>query len=327
MHMFPGKKFEVAFEDFKIEESWNKTLSLWKDSGDAEKKECLQRLHILRDYFLNTIVDIKDEEDKESCFILMYIFSRVQWILLNTRVSYTANTSQSDKSLFYEAGMLSTLIGAMEERISAEKVDFITHILLRSVDDINPDGDWNPESPAKTSLNGLYEQIRHLEGELAGREKQIAQFEAEWSLLEAGVGKRSARGIIETVRELKDLLIHTTKSTSTPLAERYQDFDRAFGGLSAHHIVSQLERLKEQNSALEKDAQRWQSGQELLLKELGETDAERLVKRFREMQDTIARLSLGAQTPSVQSLKPVAETDNIDDLLLGIHNALSGINA
>lgn len=300
---------EEVFDPSVAEESFKKILDRWQNVGDSQKKECLQRINILRDYFFNTLVDIKDEQDKEACFILMYILGRVRWILLQTRAGYTANTPHYDESVHYEAQLLATLIREMEERIPGNKVQFISHILLRSVEE--PESEWDPESLEKSSLSGLYEKIHDLERQLTQKEQLLEKTEADWA---------------RVVRELKELMVARQTASSEGLPERYQDYDRLFAGLSAHHVAAQLERLREQNQVLEREALRWQEGQQLLLRELGETDASRIVERFRQLQDTITRLSLTTERPTTGG-EPPARADSLDDLLLGIHDVLSGINA
>jgi hypothetical protein len=308
---------------------WKDCLDSYDYISNSDKIECLGQVIELRDHIIEVLRDISDGIERQSCLALFYLGLKTEWMLLNTQYTYQLEAQKLDHQTVCRAGLFSALLGALEPHCRPADIVRIEELLaqLPNNDDASIGNDAQSAQNAQSALRG---RVQELSEALACRDTTLQRLQDEWQLLEVGLGKHSAREIVECVRELKDDLLQLQRTGGSVLPEKYLEFDREFGGLSARQVASQLERMDFKVRSLEKESQATTEGQELLLRELGDADPRRLIARFGELQDTVTNLSMelarlkAGSTPNI-ALAPAPEED-LNSLLGSLESALHALN-
>lgn len=302
---------------------------IWKDCLDSydyisssDKIECLGQVIELRDHIIEVLRDISDGIERQSCLGLFYLELKTEWMLLNTQYTYQLEAQKLDHQTVCRAGLFSALLGALEPHCRPADITRIEALLAQ----LPNNDETSLLDDTQLVLRG---RIQELSETLACKDSALQRLQDEWQLLEVGLGKRSAREIVECVRELKDDLLQLQRTGGSILPEKYLEFDREFGGLSAHQVASQLERLETKVRVLEKESLAATEGQELLLRELGDADPRRLIARFGELQDSVTHLTMELARLKASSPQnaPQAEPDeDLTSLLGSLESALHAFN-
>lgn len=302
---------------------WKDCLDSYDYISNSDKIECLGQVIELRDHIIEVLRDISDGIERQSCLALFYLELKTEWMLLNTQYTYQLEAQRLDHQTVCRAGLFSALLGALEPHCRPADIVRIEELLAQL-----PNND--EASVASDGQSALRSRIQELSEALSCRDTTLQRLQDEWQLLEVGLGKHSAREIVECVRELKDDLLQLQRTGGSVLPEKYLDFDREFGGLSARQVAGQLERMELKVRSLEKESQAATEGQELLLRELGDADPRRLIARFGELQDTVTSLTMelarlkAASTPNI-ALAPAPDED-LNSLLGSLESALHALN-
>jgi hypothetical protein len=317
---------EAILNGSELNGIWKDCLDSYEHLDNSDKIECLGQTISLRDHIIDVLKDITDASERDTCIGLFYLVIKTEWMLLNTQYTYQMDARRVDHRNVCRAGLFSALLGAIEEHCRPADIKRI-EALLAQLPNSEDTLDENPET------GGLRVQIQALREALSVKEKALSVFQEEWHLLEMGLGRKTAREIVECVRELKDDVLQLQRNGGSTLPEKYVEFDREFGGLNARQIALQIERLDMKVKSLEKEAQVSTEGQELLLKELGDADPQRLIVRFQELQNQVTNLTLelarakSAPTPkSLHTGSDEGPDEDISVMLGNLESALLALN-
>ncbi len=302
---------ERSLNSGDVNGAWKECLDTYEGLGSTEKKLCLQVVTALRDQLIDILHDVSNADERQVCLSLFYVRIKSEWMLLNTQYTYQMDANQVQHQVICMAGLLSALLGALEPYCLPDDIAKIEKLLAQLPNGNESDGNESGMQVAQT--HELRRHLEALEKALAQRETALTRLQEDWAILEAGVGKKTAREIVETMRILKDELILLQRSGNQGPHEKYQEFERAFGGLSAHQVSQHVERLETKVKLLEEEAVLWSEGQQQLLKELGDTDPARLIVRFQELQDNITRLTLEVAR-SQRPLNSPMRSEPVEDL-------------
>jgi hypothetical protein len=301
---------------------WKDCLDSYDYIGNSDKIECLGQVIELRDHIIEVLRDISDGIERQSCLGLFYLELKTEWMLLNTQYTYQLEAQKLDHQTVCRAGLFSALLGALEPHCRPADITRIEALLAQ----LPNNDETSLVDDTQLVLRG---RLQELSETLACKDAALQRLQDEWQLLEVGLGKRSAREIVECVRELKDDMLQLQRTGGSVLPEKYLEFDREFGGLSAYQVASQLERLETKVRVLEKESQASTEGQELLLRELGDADPRRLIARFGELQDSVTHLTMELARLTASSPQNAPQSDPDEDLtsLLGsLESALHALN-
>lgn len=312
-------RFDVDFlegvlNSSEVNGAWKDCLDGYDDLSSDQKLACLQEVIALRDHVVELLKDVNDAEERQVCLSLFYVAIKAEWMLRNTQYTYQIDANRVNHRVICEAGLLSALLGALEPYCRPHDVKKIERLLSQL-----PNGEEQaPEESARAEqVPELRARLERTEVALAQRETALTRLQEEWSILEVGFGKRSAREMVETVRVLKDELLQLQRGDQYAQLERLSEFEREFGGLSARQVALHLQRTESKLHAVEAELLTWTEGQQLLLKELGDADPVRLVARMQELQDQVTRLTLElarSQAPKEVLLAPILQDEQPQDL-------------
>jgi hypothetical protein len=279
---------EAVLNGPELNDTWKGCLDSYEQISSKEKLTCLAAVIEFRDHLLDVVADVTDPEERESCLALFYLLVKADWMLLNTQYTYQINANKTNHKTIVSASLYSAFLGALEPYVRQVDRTRIEALLAQL-----PNGDDLPDG-SELDQTAFQAKLRELSETLAARDATLVRMHADWEILDAGIGKKTAREIVELVRELKDELLQRQRQNDPtgPLPEKYSDFDREFGGLTARQIAQQIERQDEKIRQLETEARQWTEGQQLLLKSIGDAEPVRLVAKFSEMQDRITELTM-----------------------------------
>lgn len=165
---------------------WQLVLQQWQGVSEADKQASLARIAQRRELFSAVLSNLETPADQESCFVLMYVLARSEWILLNSQ-----NLPEEHSVARYSA-LLATLLGTMELAMPTARVAQVTELLLRVAE------------PFDTETASETEEVEQLRAQCDSLCAALAARDQERELLAREIGVSTPERIIARVVELQN---------------------------------------------------------------------------------------------------------------------------
>jgi hypothetical protein len=317
MRIVSLSSLENALRGQRLDARWKEFLDAWGEADPELNRRSLEYVSGLRDSFLSLVHDVTDPTDRDSSIALFYMRLKTDWVLINTQYNYQIQDGNLDASLVCRAGMLSALIGAIEACVRPDDLARIGALIAQPTiaslnnetasdqtasdqtasdqaatlgdgkeSDIAPDEFAAPEDvPAPTST-----RLRELEGRLDAQGRALARLSADWAAMEKLTqitGSENILARLDTVLR-ENARLHRDIDALPQLG---RDFEREFGGVTAHQVAGQIKRLEERIEELQRESHLWHTSWDQLTIEAGESEPSRLARRYREMQETVTEIT------------------------------------
>lgn len=136
------EKIEKRLTDPVLVESWRGMARDWPGTEDPGRWAALNHVVQRRDRALTTLREIADDDQLIETIAILYIELKSEWIMLNTMVNYQLfRKQQSDGEAVLRAALVSSLLSAVEDMLTAKDIATITCFLSTPINQKSEDSD------------------------------------------------------------------------------------------------------------------------------------------------------------------------------------------